>query len=177
MKKLFVSMSMVSMMALLPAAVQAGQYEQRVIATTTILGATTGAIIGSGNDQTAQGAVLGALVGATAGVLVAQNDRDDVPVSRTVVYENERYHRPVYREVHVHRYGPREMVRINYVRDRYGRPVKQVVHVHQARYERQWNHEADFRNHERHERYERDRYLQHEARNREHFEREYARNW
>ena len=72
MKKLFLSMSMISMIALLPAALQAGQYEQRVIATTTILGATTGAIIGSGNDQTAQGAVLGALAGAAVGILMAE---------------------------------------------------------------------------------------------------------
>lgn len=169
MRKMVLSLTMVSLMALLPAAAQAGQYEQRVITTTTILGATTGAVIGSGNDQTAQGAVIGALVGATAGMVLTADEPHRVYAPRHARYVEreyrpqyrERHYRQPYRIVHVHRYGPREMVRVRYVRDGYGRMIKRVVHIH-----------------ERHrDRYDRDGWYDEEAREHRHHDRDYARNW
>jgi len=58
--------------AAMPFAAQAGQYQQRVITTTTIIGATAGAVIGSDQNNTAQGAIIGGIIGAMTGAVLSQ---------------------------------------------------------------------------------------------------------
>jgi len=50
----------------------AGQYQQRVITATTILGATTGAVIGADQNRTAQGAIIGGVIGMMTGAILSQ---------------------------------------------------------------------------------------------------------
>jgi len=64
----------VAALALMTAPVSgwAGQYQQRVITATTILGATTGAVIGSDQNRTAQGAIIGGFIGMMTGAILSQ---------------------------------------------------------------------------------------------------------
>jgi len=86
--------SILSLLALAtaPLAAQAGQYQQRVITTTTILGATTGAVIGSGNNRTAQGAIIGGVIGAVTGAVLSQQHQ--VAYQPRVYAPQPRAHRP-----------------------------------------------------------------------------------
>jgi uncharacterized membrane protein len=71
MKKGFFAL-MVLGVSVLPATGQADQYQQSVITTTALIGATAGAVIGSARNQTAQGAIVGGLLGAVTGVIISQ---------------------------------------------------------------------------------------------------------
>ncbi len=79
---------MLSGLLLLSASAVAGQYEQRVITTTTLIGATAGAVIGSAQNQTAQGAIVGGLLGALTGAVISQNRPQQVRAD----YDDDREH-------------------------------------------------------------------------------------
>ena len=79
---------MLSGLLLLSASAMAGQYEQRVITTTTLIGATAGAVIGSAQNQTAQGAIVGGLLGALTGAVISQNH----PQQLRADYDDDREH-------------------------------------------------------------------------------------
>ncbi len=111
MNKHILSTLAVLAIAVAPLSAEAGQYQQRVITTTTILGATTGAVIGSGNDRTAQGALIGGVFGALTGAILSQNRhgyQQPVHYQRPYAHRPYRVHRaPVViippRHVHRHR--------------------------------------------------------------------------
>ncbi len=94
--------------AIAPFAAQAGQYQQRVVITTTMIGATTGAVIGSSHGRTGEGAMIGGILGAVTGVMLSRH-HDQRPYayrgyrtqrSSTVIF----LHRPAYRQ-HVYHHG------------------------------------------------------------------------
>lgn len=71
MKRSILTITAFAMLAM-PALAEAGPYQQRVITTTTIIGATTGAVIGADNNRAAQGAILGGVIGAVTGAILSQ---------------------------------------------------------------------------------------------------------
>jgi len=117
--------------AAIPFSAQAGQYQERVIATTTVIGAATGAIIGSDNNRTAQGAIIGGVIGAFAGAVLSQQSPQAQRVNRTYTVIDARpyrVHRPtvvIHHRQPVHRAGMYQH-----------RPLKYASAWHQ----RHWNH-------------------------------------
>jgi len=105
--------------AAMPFSAQAGQYQQRVIATTTIIGATAGAVIGSDNNRTAQGAIIGGVIGAMTGAVLAST-QEQPGYRQQTVYRHQTYDQRPYRT---------------------HRPAVVVVHKH-PRHDRNWRHES-----------------------------------
>ncbi len=70
MKRIITAALLTSAMLAAPFA-QAASYQDRSMATGTVVGATTGAVVGSGNNQLVEGAVFGAVLGTIAGALLA----------------------------------------------------------------------------------------------------------
>ncbi|HKI62633.1 MAG TPA: glycine zipper domain-containing protein [Mariprofundaceae bacterium] len=81
-KHILTTLAVLTIVAI-PFSAQAGQYQERVIATTSVIGAATGAIIGSDNNRTAQGAIIGGVFGAFTGAVLSQQSPQVQRVNRT----------------------------------------------------------------------------------------------
>jgi len=140
----------------LPHQATAGTYQQRVITTTTVVGAAAGAVIGADSHQAVQGALIGGVFGAAVGMLMAQN-------------EPARTYAPVYRSRPVHHRGYRQVV---YTQPVYTRPVnarheherhlRSMPYAHQARVMHAYYHPQHARRIARH--HAMHEYREHEAR-------------
>jgi len=91
MKKLFLTMAMLVTLFAAPFISEAGSYQQRIWVTTTTLGAATGAVIGSNHHQPLQGALIGGIIGAAVGTILAQ--AEPATAYRTVYVRQPNYHR------------------------------------------------------------------------------------
>jgi len=141
---------------MLPATGQADQYQQRVITTTTLIGATAGAVIGSGQNQTAQGAIVGGLLGAVTGAIISQNrpqpiayeahrwDRDDYDEYREHAWREQQRRRAAHRRHEWREHERREHRRVEQVRvlhkrhcnRLYGCPDNHHYHLQRISYHR-----------------------------------------
>ncbi|MDQ6986710.1 MAG: glycine zipper domain-containing protein [Mariprofundaceae bacterium] len=91
MKKILLTMAMLVALFAAPFISEAGSYQQRIWVTTTTLGAATGAMIGSNRHQPLQGALIGGIIGAAVGSILAQ--AEPVTAYRTVYVRQANYHR------------------------------------------------------------------------------------
>jgi len=129
----------------------AGTYQQRVITTTTVVGATAGAVIGADSHQAVEGALIGGVFGAAVGMLMAQN-------------EPARTYAPVYRSRTVRHRGYGQVVYTRPVNARHGheRHLRSMPYVHQARVMHAYYHPQHARRIARH--HAMHEYREHEAR-------------
>ncbi len=72
MKKVLLTMVMIGALAAAPLTSEAGSYQQRVLVTTTTVGAAMGAVMGSNRHQPLQGMLIGGMIGAATGMILAQ---------------------------------------------------------------------------------------------------------
>jgi len=70
MKKFFLMGLLASGLAFAPLHAEAASSRQQVMVTSTAIGAATGAIIGSNSNQTLEGAIIGGMIGAAAGIIL-----------------------------------------------------------------------------------------------------------
>ncbi len=91
-----------------PVQAEAGSSRQQVLVTTTVVGAATGAVIGSGSNQTLEGALIGGMIGAAAGIILAPQEQ--VATYRTAYHRQPTYRhvyaRPAYRALRYASYHP-----------------------------------------------------------------------
>jgi len=81
--------------ALLAAPVaQAASSQDRAMATGAVIGATTGAVIGSGHQRAVEGALVGAVFGTVAGAIIASSYDQPVYVAQARPHVRHVYYRP-----------------------------------------------------------------------------------
>ena len=94
MKRFFLMSILAVGLAFTPQHAEAASSRQQVMVTTTAVGAATGAMIGSGSHQTLEGAIIGGMIGAAAGIILT-------PRTPTTTYRTAYQPQPGYRHGYI----------------------------------------------------------------------------
>jgi len=90
----FITAVLLTTALLIAPVAQSASYQDRAMATGTVVSATTGAVVGSGQNQAVEGAIFGAVLGTIAGAFIASQHQP--------VYVVRHQPRPHYKPVRHH---------------------------------------------------------------------------